>query len=174
PVPISPQKPTDGAKVTDPVAKAIYQNMLGTLPMTKKKDIPCEVCSMMFDSEIKARQHFDGQKHAKKVMQKEKLRYLPGYQQNKDGTTPSPVLSQPISGGALSCTFCNVQLNSIQQLEQHRLGKTHLKKVANASGKTAPNFVSGGVQDPTKSQMGIKQEPPRSTTPIPNEEVDDP
>ncbi len=56
-----------GSNSLDPVSQAVLANYMGILPRKRKKEIPCDVCDMTFDSDTKAEAHFHGSKHARKA-----------------------------------------------------------------------------------------------------------
>lgn len=109
-----------------PVMKAVVNNALGNLPLKRKLHISrCDACDIEFNAESQERQHYDGKKHAKR------MRTLA--LENKPGGEVSPSVLQ---ASGFTCQFCDVLLNSLEQLEQHRFGSKHQKKVAAAKTKT--------------------------------------
>ncbi|KAK2154750.1 hypothetical protein LSH36_258g01005 [Paralvinella palmiformis] len=55
----------DSSKL-DPVSQAVYDNVLGKLPLKRKKEIPCTMCGLVFNSDAQASAHFAGSKHLKR------------------------------------------------------------------------------------------------------------
>ena len=55
----------------DPVAKAVYDNLEGKLPLKRKKDIKCDICDIMLTSDVHANTHFMGAKHKKRTIMME-------------------------------------------------------------------------------------------------------
>jgi len=71
PRPAGPAPPSarvdDGSKAKlDPVSQAVYDNVLGKLPLKRKKEIPCVTCGLVFNSDAQASAHFAGSKHLKR------------------------------------------------------------------------------------------------------------
>ncbi|XP_013420898.1 zinc finger protein 385B [Lingula anatina] len=138
--------PEDPTKKLDPVAQAVFDNMRGKLP-TKRKviEIPCAVCAIVFNSEDQADVHFKSQKHAKKLQTIELLNKQKmvsdtssnGEATTNGGKTEDGMVKMP--GNQFRCSFCNVSLNSVHQLEMHRAGQKHKNKL-----KLAQQQQNGG------------------------------
>ena len=64
-VPLVTPMVTDEPKL-DPVSQAVYDNVLGKLPLKRKREIPCTPCGLIFNSEAQATAHFSGIRHLKK------------------------------------------------------------------------------------------------------------
>ncbi|KAL3889912.1 hypothetical protein ACJMK2_002231 [Sinanodonta woodiana] len=90
---------------TNPVMKAVLDNVFGKLP-TKRKQFTemCNVCRVEFNSKQQLEQHLGGSKHAKKLRMSD----------------ISPV-------DELKCTLCDKNFTSVEQMQQHLKGKKHEK-----------------------------------------------
>lgn len=53
--------------ITDPVTKAVVDNIMGNLP-TKKPLVRCHDCDLCFTSETVLDAHLQGARHAKQVL----------------------------------------------------------------------------------------------------------
>ncbi|CAD6222157.1 GSCOCG00000769001-RA-CDS [Cotesia congregata] len=126
--------------ITDPVTKAVVDNIMGNLP-TKKPLVRCHDCDLCFTSETVLDAHLQGARHAKQIRSKVIM-------ENLGGTKIAFSKDQEASG--LKCNVCNVSLNSIQQLQTHLNGNRHKKK-AEKGGWTGTDTGSKPVQQPTKS-----------------------
>ncbi|XP_052236721.1 zinc finger RNA-binding protein-like isoform X2 [Dreissena polymorpha] len=114
-----------GAGNTDPVMKAIKANIVGSVSKKRKPayDGRCEICGVDYTSKELENMHLLGKKHKKKLQS----RLLDNNAVSSDSTgisTPST-----LNPASFYCGFCNLQLNSLLQLEQHRQGTSHLNKV---------------------------------------------
>ncbi|XP_076084755.1 uncharacterized protein LOC143055489 [Mytilus galloprovincialis] len=119
-----------------PVMKAVVNNALGNLPLKRKLHISrCDACDIEFNAESQERQHYDGKKHAKR-MRTLALEIKPG----------GEVSPSVLQASGFTCQFCDVLLNSLEQLEQHRFGSKHQKKVAAAKTIT-PGGTPTGTED---------------------------
>ncbi|KAH0533708.1 zinc finger protein 346-like [Cotesia glomerata] len=125
--------------ITDPVTKAVVDNIMGNLP-TKKPLVRCHDCDLCFTSETVLDAHLQGARHAKQIRSKVIM-------ENLGGTKIAFSKDQEASG--LKCNVCNVSLNSIQQLQTHLNGNRHKKK-AEKGGWTGTDTAKP-VQQPTKS-----------------------
>ncbi|XP_046753691.1 zinc finger protein 385A-like isoform X2 [Diprion similis] len=106
--------------ISDPVTKAVVDNIMGNLP-TKKPHVRCEDCDLSFTSQTVLDAHLQGARHAKQVKSKAIMATL-------DNTKVAFTKDQETNG--LRCNVCNVSLNSIQQLQTHLNGNRHKKKAA--------------------------------------------
>lgn len=57
----------------DPVAKALVDNIMGTLP-TKKPLVRCNDCELSFTSQTVLEAHLQGARHAKQVLNQLKIK----------------------------------------------------------------------------------------------------
>ncbi|XP_062611013.1 zinc finger protein 385B-like [Saccostrea cucullata] len=98
----------------NPVVQAVVDNALGKLPLKRKAyDGQCEICKVIYTSESHEKQHLMGSKHAKKA----KIAAA------AQGNTPLAAFT------GFNCTYCNVVLNSLEQLSAHRDGQKHKQTV---------------------------------------------
>ncbi|XP_057325461.1 zinc finger protein 385A-like isoform X1 [Microplitis mediator] len=123
--------------ITDPVTKAVVDNIMGNLP-TKKPLVRCHDCDLCFTSETVLDAHLQGARHAKQIRSKVIMENLGG---TKIG------LSKDQEASGLKCNVCNVSLNSIQQLQTHLNGNRHKKK-AEKGGWTGNETVKAVQQQP--------------------------
>lgn len=104
-----------GPPGVNPVVQAIVDNALGKLPLKRKAyDGQCEICKVSYTSESHERQHLMGSKHAKKA----KIAAA------AEGKVPLAAFT------GFNCTYCNVVLNSLDQLTAHREGQKHKTTVS--------------------------------------------
>ncbi|KAJ9601343.1 hypothetical protein L9F63_000481, partial [Diploptera punctata] len=105
---------------SDPVTKAVMDNIMGKLP-TKKQAVTCkcEVCGLEFSGQIVLETHLAGAKHAKKVKSQEILKQL-----QSSGQT----FTRDEKTRILKCEVCDVVVNSSQQLQTHLAGNKHKQK----------------------------------------------
>lgn len=80
----------------------------------KAYDGQCEICKVNYTSESHERQHLMGSKHAKKA----KIAAA------AEGKVPLAAFT------GFNCTYCNVVLNSLDQLTAHREGQKHKTTVS--------------------------------------------
>ncbi|XP_063243409.1 zinc finger protein 346-like isoform X2 [Bacillus rossius redtenbacheri] len=122
---------------SDPVTKAVMDNIMGKLP-TKKQPVicKCEVCNLEFSGQVVMDTHLAGAKHAKKVKSQEILKQLQSSGQSFTRDEKTKILK---------CEVCDVVVNSSQQLQTHLTGNKHKQKamkkgssVAKPSGAAAP------------------------------------
>lgn len=104
----------------DPVSQGVLDNMMGNIPTGKRKEVPCDTCGIVFNSEAQANAHFEGSKHAKK----QKVGGSPGAAPTAIDMKPSKPL-KGIANCNYFCVLCNVSLNSPKQLEAHKTGQAH-------------------------------------------------
>nr|XP_022313689.1 zinc finger protein 385B-like [Crassostrea virginica] len=98
----------------NPVVQAIVDNALGKLPLKRKAyGGQCEICKVVYTSESHETQHLMGSKHAKKA----KIAAA------AEGKVPLAAFT------GFNCTYCNVVLNSLDQLQAHREGQKHKNTV---------------------------------------------
>ncbi|XP_046468755.1 zinc finger protein 346 isoform X1 [Neodiprion pinetum] len=135
--------------ISDPVTKAVVDNIMGNLP-TKKPLVRCEDCDLSFTSQTVLDAHLQGARHAKQVKSKAIMAVL-------DNTKVAFTKDQETNG--LRCNVCNVSLNSIQQLQTHLNGNRHKKKAtkggwnereASVASFITPPIAAGPIL-PTKS-----------------------
>ncbi|XP_071151215.1 zinc finger protein 385B-like [Mytilus edulis] len=127
-----------------PVMKAVVNNALGNLPLKRKLHISrCDACDIEFNAESQERQHYDGKKHAKR-MRTLALEIKPG----------GEVSPSVLQASGFTCQFCDVLLNSLEQLEQHRFGSKHQKKVAAAKTIT-PGGTQTGTEDTSPQENDL-------------------
>ncbi|KAL1464336.1 hypothetical protein WDU94_003992 [Cyamophila willieti] len=144
-------------ETSDPVTRAIIDNVTGNLP-TKKEPIRCDVCNIEVSGQCVLDSHIQGAKHKRKLV-------LLAAQQGKQAATnisttaggvnpPSHInngtLSQSVNvvsssdNKVFSCSVCNITVNSAEQLEIHKGGKQHKRK-------SNPNYVNSNPKtDSTK------------------------
>ncbi|XP_061178820.1 zinc finger protein 385A-like [Saccostrea echinata] len=118
PPPPPPPQPTvkqqPRAPRVNPVVQAVVDNALGKLPLKRKAyDGHCEICKVIYTSESHEKQHLMGSKHAKKA----KIAAA------AQGNIPLAAFT------GFNCTYCNVVLNSLEQLTAHREGQKHKQTV---------------------------------------------
>ncbi|KDR12479.1 hypothetical protein L798_13723 [Zootermopsis nevadensis] len=125
PTPGPPAKPVDvlpsaNFHSSDPVTKAVMDNIMGKLP-TKKQAVTCkcDICGLEFSGQIVLETHLAGAKHAKKVKSQEILKQL-----QSSGQT----FTRDEKTRILKCEVCDVVVNSSQQLQTHLAGNKHKQK----------------------------------------------
>ncbi|XP_025092287.1 uncharacterized protein LOC112562904 isoform X1 [Pomacea canaliculata] len=101
----------------------------------------CDTCKVMLNSPEQAHQHYQGARHAKRLK-------LVVKGPRNDGATPGESESDP-HHGFFFCSFCNVYVNSVQQMTIHREGSKHKKMVE--AKKRAAEEQSLDMQPPTKT-----------------------
>ncbi|XP_064652721.1 zinc finger protein 346-like isoform X2 [Lineus longissimus] len=114
----------DNSAKLDPVSQAIYDNAMGKLPKKRRVDIHCDICDITLTSEVHADSHFKGSKHLRKLKLQEQKALMTQNDGNENGGD-----GVQASGMGFHCSFCDMSLNSLQQLEAHRTGERHKKNV---------------------------------------------
>ena len=85
---------------------------LGNLPLKRKSYVSrYKACNLVFNAESQERQHYTEKTHAKRM----RMVAI----EEKAGETIQSVLQS----NGFSCQFCDMVLNSLEQLEHHRIGK---------------------------------------------------
>ncbi|XP_046990099.1 zinc finger protein 346-like isoform X1 [Schistocerca americana] len=125
PIPaVMDRKPIEAAApsfpATDPVTKAVMDNIMGKLPTKKQAGLKCEICGLEFSGMVVLETHLAGAKHAKKVKSQEILKQL-----QSSGQT----FTRDEKTRILRCEVCDVVVNSSQQLQTHLAGNKHKQKV---------------------------------------------
>jgi len=87
----------------------------------------CAICELTFNSEIHSKSHFDGARHAKRILALRK-------KQNQEGIKKLP-------GAQFFCSFCEENLASKEIYEAHILGETHKANLAKKKEETAKMFA---------------------------------
>lgn len=139
----------------DPITQAVVNNALGKLP-TKRKAQPqvtCNACNLTFNSELQAAQHYNGSRHAKKVRLMEAAKQMETEEDPAETDTNGEKLL-PSSGddlgkklGLFFCGYCNISVNSLQQLDAHKSGSKHRAKVQKADGKSIDDVKDADISD---------------------------
>ncbi|XP_059473282.1 zinc finger protein 385B-like [Neocloeon triangulifer] len=151
---------------SDPVTKAVMDNIFGKLP-TKKNQLlyRCDTCNMDFSGQSVLDMHLTGAKHAKKVKSLQILNDLSasGQLTAKGSTT-------------LRCDACGIEANSSQQLQTHLSGNKHKQRMAKlVNSQNLPMPVPAPVQPlMTSSQIDsalMPPPPPPPQLPYPGEPV---
>ncbi|PVD32664.1 hypothetical protein C0Q70_08109 [Pomacea canaliculata] len=124
--------------VTGSDTAASHANTSNTEPPSQQF---CDTCKVMLNSPEQAHQHYQGARHAKRLK-------LVVKGPRNDGATPGESESDP-HHGFFFCSFCNVYVNSVQQMTIHREGSKHKKMVE--AKKRAAEEQSLDMQPPTKT-----------------------
>lgn len=125
----------------DPITQAVVNNALGKLPTKRKaQQVMCNACNLSFNSELQAAQHYSGSRHAKKVRMMEASKDMDA---EDDPTETNGEKILPSAGddlgkklGLFFCGYCNISVNSLQQLDAHKSGNKHRAKLQKAEGKS--------------------------------------
>ncbi|XP_012263317.2 zinc finger protein 385A-like isoform X2 [Athalia rosae] len=136
-----PAKNVIDAPISDPVTKAVVDNIMGNLP-TKKPHVRCEDCDLSFTSQTVLDAHLQGARHAKQVKSKAIMATL-------DNTKVAFTKDQETNG--LRCNVCNVSLNSIQQLQTHLNGGWSDSEVSLNNLVSAPTVLSDPIAPATST-----------------------
>uniref|UniRef100_A0A8D8LWC9 Zinc finger protein 385B n=1 Tax=Cacopsylla melanoneura TaxID=428564 RepID=A0A8D8LWC9_9HEMI len=151
-------------ETSDPVTRAIIDNVAGNLPTKKVANpIKCEVCNIEVSGQCVLDSHIQGVKHKRKLAL---LAAQQGKQAKTETTTSAPTAkggvktASSINNGTFTtpsmntvsssdkvfpCTVCNITVNSAEQLEIHKGGKQHKKK-------SDPNYANNNPKpDSTKT-----------------------
>ncbi|PNF14363.1 hypothetical protein B7P43_G05570 [Cryptotermes secundus] len=157
PTPGPPTKPTDVLPAanfhnSDPVTKAVMDNIMGKLP-TKKQAVTCkcDICGLEFSGQIVLETHLAGAKHAKKVKSQEILKQL----QNSGQT-----FTRDEKTRILKCEVCDVVVNSSQQLQTHLAGSKHKQKALKKGALT------NAAQKPAQTSTTTSNNTTTTTTTI--------
>ncbi|XP_041361206.1 zinc finger protein 346-like isoform X2 [Gigantopelta aegis] len=91
-------------------------------PVKRKfTEIYCEVCHVTINSDTQAQQHFQGSKHNKK------MKLIADVSEGEATSTTDASGQKKIT--THFCHFCNISVNSVEQLQVHRAGSKHQKNV---------------------------------------------
>lgn len=121
------------AKVSqiDPNKPMENNNLAGlSLPFDKKGVFTCECCHVTVNSLQQLEAHKIGGKHQAKIQQLD-----PSQQMDVNFVTAINNLKLPVSSEAkqsFTCVYCNISVNSLQQLEAHMSGSKHQAKLQKA------------------------------------------
>ncbi|XP_069705701.1 zinc finger protein 385D-like isoform X3 [Periplaneta americana] len=155
PAPGPPTKPTDvlppaNFHNSDPVTKAVMDNIMGKLP-TKKQAVTCkcDICGLEFSGQIVLETHLAGAKHAKKVKSQEILKQL-----QSSGQT----FTRDEKTRILKCEVCDVVVNSSQQLQTHLAGNKHKQKALKKGA------LANAVQKPAQTNTTTSNSTATTTT----------
>lgn len=138
----------------DPITQAVVNNALGKLPTKRKaQPVTCNACNLTFNSELQAAQHYNGSRHAKKVRLMEAAKQMETEEDPAETDTNGEKLL-PSSGddlgkklGLFFCGYCNISVNSLQQLDAHKSGSKHRAKVQKADGKSIDDVKDADISD---------------------------
>lgn len=149
---------------TDPVTKAVINNMMGTAPTNRmpKTNLKCTVCGITSLSQSTMDTHLAGAKHGRKVKERE-------LEEQKTLIEHSGIIKK---GQIYRCTVCEMDVNSLHQLQAHVNGSKHKTKlngpvgaanigsVNNATGEAA----SASVEE--KASGSVSEEKPKEAKEI--------
>ncbi|XP_008488293.1 probable ATP-dependent RNA helicase ddx42 [Diaphorina citri] len=145
------QKIISNMQASDPVTQAVIDNVAGKLPL-KKKPVRCEVCDLELSGPSVYETHITGAKHKKRLAISQSQGNAPV---NTSRFSSGPASSGDGKQKLFSCPVCTVTVNSIEQLEIHKSGKQHKRKVALAEAKaknpTEPNASTTDASNPTNA-----------------------
>ncbi|CAE1298131.1 unnamed protein product [Acanthosepion pharaonis] len=108
----------------------VSNNMALPSSFDKKGVFTCECCNVTVNSLQQLEAHKSGQKHQSKLLQMD-----PDKQMETNFVTAINNLKLPVSSEkkqSFTCVYCNISVNSLQQLEAHMSGNKHQAKLQKA------------------------------------------